>query len=169
MTNKVEWVVVGKFGRVQGLKGFIKVVSFTEPKDNILSYSPLYANIADKITQLEISDVDKNNKLILIKVAGYEEREAVAHLTNNEILIHCDQLAILPDGEFYWHQLVGMEVFNDKQTHLGKVDDIIATGSNDVLVVTGEQRTLIPYIMNDYVTSIDITNNRITVNWDKDF
>ncbi|MDF1758686.1 MAG: ribosome maturation factor RimM [Legionellaceae bacterium] len=168
MASNVEWIIVGKFGRVQGLNGFIRVVSYTEPKENIVSYSPWYAKIDDNILPIKLLETDKNNKFTLVKVDGYTEREQVAALTNVEILIHSSQLPKLPADEYYWHDLVGMEVVDDKGLKLGHVEELMATGSNDVLVVSGEKRVLIPYLRDEYIVSIDSENNLITVKWDED-
>lgn len=169
MNKTVEWLIVGKFGRVQGLKGFIKVVSFTEPKESIINYSPWYIKNKDCTQPIKLTKIEKNNKFYLVKVDGYEDRDSISSLTNCEILIKVEQLAKLPANEYYWHELVGMEVKNHKNVILGTVKDLIATGSNDVLVVKGNKRHLIPYIQEECVVSIDAKERRITVNWDEDF
>ena len=82
MDKEVLWIVIGKFGRVQGLNGLIRVVSFTEPKENIVNYHPWYANINNSIQPLKLLKIEKSNKFTLVQVDGYQEREEVSNLTN---------------------------------------------------------------------------------------
>lgn len=110
-----------------------------------------------------------NNKFILAEVEGYDSREQVASLTNREIAVNRVQLKKLKPNEFYWHQLIGMTVANTAGVSVGIVDDIMATGSNDVMVVLGERRRLIPYLPGDVVLNIDDIHRVITVDWDLDF
>ena len=90
-------------------------------------------------------------------------------MTNIEIVIEREQLPNLTDDEYYWHQLIGMTVENTQGMVLGRVKDMLATGANDVMIVDGEKRSLIPYVHGEFVLSIDNVKNLITVNWDEDF
>lgn len=169
MGNSTDWIVVGRFGRAHGIKGFITVHSFTDPRDNILHYTDWHARIAQQWQPLKILHLEINNKLILAKIEGYHEREQVARLTNVEIAISRNQLPALKPGEYYWHELVGMQVINQQQQVFGKVSDVLPTGANDVLVVKGEKRHLIPYLPGQYVIEVDSKQQLIIVNWDLDF
>jgi len=164
-----DWVVIGRFGRPHGIKGFITVVSFTEPRDNILRYKDWYAHINQQWQPLTLLRLEMNNKFILAHVEGYLERDEAARLTNVDIAIKREQLPELEQGEYYWHQLVGMQVVDSKGTVLGTVSDIMPTGSNDVLVVMGEKRHLIPYLPGRHVIDINNSQRIITVDWDADF
>ncbi|MDP3561091.1 MAG: ribosome maturation factor RimM [Legionellaceae bacterium] len=169
MDKNNDWIVVGRFGRPQGLKGFIRVISFTEPQPNIMEYNPLYINVKGEWEPLRLTGLEEHTKFILVQVDGYQQREQIASLTNKDIAIRREQLPDLPPHEFYWHELTGMKVVTLEGHCLGRVTDIIATGSNDVLVVTGEKRHLIPYLLDDFVVKIDKDQQTITVDWDADF
>lgn len=169
VSHPVKWVVVGRFGRPQGLKGLVRVISFTDPVDNILGYSPWYVSKKNQWHPVRINTVESNNKYILVQIDGHEQREQAGLLTNCEIAVKADLLPTLPDHEYYWHDLIGMQVVNHLGEKLGEVTSMLATGSNDVLIVSGEKRHLIPYILGEYVTSVDKKGQLITVNWDMDF
>lgn len=169
MDTNNEWVVVGRFGRPHGIKGLITVVSFTEPRDNILRYPVWYAYINYQWQPLKLLRLEMNNKFILAHVDGYLERDEAAHLTNVDIAIKREQLPALEQGEYYWHQLVGMQVVNQNGDMLGTVTEIMPTGSNDVLVVVGEKRHLIPYLPGKCVIEVNDSQRVITVDWDADF
>lgn len=169
MENKSDWIVVGRFGRPQGLKGFIRVISFTEPQQNIANYSPWYAELNGQWQAIKIVEIEEHNKFILVRIDGYQQREDIANLTNINIAVQRTQLPDLPRGDYYWHELEGMTVVNKEGLCLGQVAEIFATGSNDVLVVSGEKRYLIPYLLDDVIIQIDEKQRQITVDWDMDF
>lgn len=169
MESTADWVVVGRFGRVHGIKGFITVHSYTEPRDNLLRYTDWHAFIDYQWQPLKLIQLDVTDKHILVQVDGLDEREQVARLTNVAIGVSRDQLPTLPADEFYWHQLIGMQVINQQGDVLGNVADILATGSNDVLVVEGVRRQLIPWLPGHSIIDVNSQQKIITVEWDADF
>ena len=169
MSDQEHWVVIGRFGRPHGIKGFISIYSFTDPRDNILSYSDWHALINNAWQPIKLLSAQANNKNIVAQIEGFSERELVARLTNAEIAIHKKQLAPLAAGEYYWHQLIGMDVVGKQGQPFGTVVEIMPTGSNDVLVVQGDKRHLIPYLPGQFVVSVDDTTRVIVVDWDLDF
>jgi 16S rRNA processing protein RimM len=169
VNNSAGWVIVGRFGRAHGIKGFVRVNSFTEPPDNILGYTNWHAYIAKQWVPLKILQTEIHDKAILVQIEGYNEREQVAHLTNREIAVSRSQLPLLKQGEYYWFELIGMQVVNQLGQSLGRVTEIMPTGSNDVLVVEGEKRHLVPYLLGQFVIDIDTKQGLITVDWDVDF
>jgi len=164
-----DWVVIGRFGRTHGIKGNIIVHSFTEPYDNIKHYAPWYAFINHQWQQIKLIPIDVKTKHIIAQVEGYETQEQIAVLTNIDIAIERSRLAALPANEYYWHELIGMQVVNKAHENFGGVIAILPTGSNDVLVVQGERRHLIPYLLEQFILNIDREKRLITVDWDIDF
>ena len=169
MDKSTDWVVVGRFGKTHGIKGFITIHSFTEPRDNILSYTNWHAYIAQEWQPLKIVRIEVNNKSILAQIEGYHEREQVAHLTNIDIAVSLTQLPSLNQGEYYWHELVGLQVINQQGQSFGTVTEIMPTGANDVLVVEGDKRHLIPYLPGQFILAVDTNQRTIKVDWDMDF
>ena len=169
MDKVSDWVVIGKFGRPHGIKGLISVISFTDPRENILNYSGWHAYINKQWQPLKMLDLTSNSKNIIAKVEGYIEREDLAYLTNIEIGIKSEQLPVLDDGEFYWNQLIGMEVVTVEGVLLGQVTELLSTGANDVLVIAGEKRHLIPYLPGKSIIKVNDSQRIITVDWDTDF
>lgn len=169
MSNQEHWVVIGRFGRPHGIKGLVSVNSFTEPRDNILSYKDWHVFLNNTWQPVKLLSAQAHNKTIVAQVEGYPEREIVARLTNADIAVHKDQLAALEPGEYYWHDLVGMKVINKDNQLFGTVTEVMPTGSNDVLVVQGEKRHLIPYLLGQFIIEINDKEKVITVDWDLDF
>lgn len=169
MSNKANWVVIGRFGRPHGIKGFVTVHSFTDPRDNILNYTDWHVFLNNAWQPVKLLCVESQNKAIIAQIDGYPERELVSRLTNAEIAIQKEQLAELEPGEYYWHQLVGMSVINQKGESFGTVIEVMPTGANDVLIVQGEKRYLIPYLPGQFIIEINSSKQVITVDWDVDF
>lgn len=169
MNAQENWIIIARFGRPHGIKGFITVNSFTEPRDNVLKYENWHAFINNEWHPIKLLHAEAQNKSIIVQVEGYPERELVARLTNIDVAIRHEQLEPLKAGEYYWHQLVGMNVINQQGESFGKVTDIIPTGVHDVLVVEGVSRYLIPYLLDKFVLNINIHQQLITVDWDLDF
>ena len=164
-----DWVVVGRFGRTHGIKGFITVISLTDPRDNLLNYTDWHARINKQWVPLTILNTEVTHKFILVQVEGYKEREQIACLTNSDIAIQRVQLPKLSSSDYYWHQLVGMNVVNLQGITLGRVVEMMATGTHDVMILQGEKRLLIPYVPGVHVVNVNESKLVITVDWDEDF
>ncbi len=164
-----DWVVVGRIGAPYGVKGWVKVHSFTEPKENILSFQTWHIQINDVWQEVKLKDVKAHGTGFVAGLVDTEDRDQAIALTNLDIAVSREMLAELDEGEYYWADLIGLEVNNDVGVYLGKIVDIFATGANDVLVVKGDQEHLIPYVFEQYVLDIDVAAKKMKVHWDPEF
>ncbi|WP_411266862.1 ribosome maturation factor RimM [Colwellia sp. C1TZA3] len=169
-------VTLGKVGAVYGIKGWLKIHSFTDDQEAILDYFPWSLKLGNKIQSVDITDWRKHNNGLVVKVAGIDDRDIAQKLVGSEIFVSEEALSDLPDGEFYWRDLIGMAVVTDKGYDLGQVSDIMETGANDVLVVKanlkdgfGKKERLIPYLMDQVILSISAEDKQICVDWDPGF
>ncbi|WP_404851952.1 ribosome maturation factor RimM [Colwellia sp. MB02u-9] len=169
-------VTLGKVGAVYGIKGWLKIHSFTDDQEAILDYFPWSLKLGDKIQSVDITDWRKHNNGLVVKVAGIDDRDVAQKLVGSEIFVSEEALSDLPEGEFYWRDLIGMAVVTDKGYDLGRVSDIMETGANDVLVVKanlkdgyGKKERLIPYLMDQVILSISAEDKQICVDWDPGF
>lgn len=170
MTNTAQqMVVMGKISGIYGVRGWLKVFSHTDPRENILSYSPWYLKDAEQWRPVDVIEGRRQGKNVLAHLKGYDDRDAAAALIETEIAINRDQLPQLPEGEYYWSDLLGMQVETVDGIELGCIDKLMQTGANDVIVVAGERQRLIPYIKNDVVVNVDLQARRMQVNWDPEF
>ncbi|WP_448211996.1 ribosome maturation factor RimM [Colwellia sp. MEBiC06753] len=171
-----EKILLGKVGAVYGIKGWVKIHSFTEEPEAIFDYSPWSLKLGDKEQSAEIVDWRKHNNGLIAKLAHIDDRDQAQRLVSSEILVDETLLPELPEGEFYWRDLIGMTVVTDKGYSLGEVTDIMETGANDVLVVKanrndgfGKKERLIPYIFDQVIVSVSNENKQICVDWDPGF
>ena len=161
-------VIIGRFGRAHGVKGWLRVFSFTDPEINILDLFPWHIKTADGWQEIKIEDSKVHHQEVVVKIANIDDREIAKKYTNKEIAVYRAQLPNLAKGEYYWHDLIGVEVINKSGHKLGKVTSLFATGANDVLVVKNNREILIPYT-KDVITNVDLKHKTITVDWEKDY
>jgi 16S rRNA processing protein RimM len=165
------YITVGKTGAPYGVRGWVKVQSFTESAENLLDYEPWYVVSSESSTWVEASVVEAkiHGKGVIARFEGCDDRDAALRMRGQEIAIRRDQLPEPEEGEYYWIDLEGLEVKTLDNISLGKVDRIEATGANDVLVVKGERERLIPYVMGNIVNEVNVGEGFIRVDWDPDF
>ncbi len=170
-------IVVGRIGAPHGVRGWVKVHSFTEPRQQLTEYQPLWIRRGQSWQQLDLAEVRWQESGLLARVVDVEDRDGAALLRNCDIAIEDAQLPELEPGEYYWQELIGLEVwsrFEGQEYRLGKVVTLMETGANDVLVVEGDRdsldrrQRLIPY-EDQFLLAIDTAAGRIEVDWDPHF
>ncbi|NQZ80232.1 MAG: ribosome maturation factor RimM [Colwellia sp.] len=169
-------IILGKVGAVYGIKGWLKIHSFTDEQEAILDYFPWSLKLGNKQQSVEIVDWRKHSNGLIVHVAGIDDRDVAQKLVGSEIIVNESVLSELPEGEFYWRDLIGMTVVTDKGYNLGQVSDIMETGANDVLVVKanikdafGKKERLIPYLFEQVILSVSQKDKQICVDWDPGF
>lgn len=162
-------VIVGKLGSSYGVKGWIKVNSFTDPLDNLLDYSPWYVERQGKWFPLNVLEGRLYGKGLIVHLEGYDTPEDVKHLAGLSLAVERGQFPELDEGEFYLDDLEGLRVETLNNVFLGTVSQVITTGAHEVLVITGERERMIPLVMDIYIKKVDVEKGLILVDWDPDF
>jgi len=169
-----KFAVMGKVTSVYGIKGWVKVISYTQPKENICSYKTWRLDNDGNIRSIKLSHCKSHGNGLVAQFDGCDNREQAQQYCGSLVTIPRDELPELPFGEFYWHQLQGLKVYIDDKL-LGKVSHLMETGSNDVLVVKkckgsiDAKERLIPYLPDQVVKHIDLEKGEVLVDWDPDF
>jgi len=170
-------VIVGKISAPAGVKGWLKVHSFTRPAAQILRYRRwLLAGRRDGDWRaFQVTAAREQPPKLLAKLAGVDDRNTVESLAGRWIAVAPAQLEALPPGEYYWSDLIGLAVVNRDGIELGVVDHLLETGANDVLVVRQERRPgaraqelLLPWSPHAIV-EVDVAAGRLRVDWDADW
>lgn len=157
---------VGKIGAPHGVHGWVKVHSFTDPEDNLLDYSPWWLETRSGWYAYTVQAHKRSGGFIVVELLNCTDRETAKKLTNTFIYVPKDQLPPLQEDEFYWADLVGLSVITTHGETLGKVDSLIPTGANDVLVIRNDQEEiLIPYI-KQVIVVVRLKDKTITVDWE---
>ena len=163
-----ELICVGHILGAQGLKGWVRVLSNTSPRDNIVNYSPWIIEQGDELKTLGVSGRSQG-KNVIARLEGCEDRNQAEALTGCRILINPAQLPRLQDGDYYWSDLIGLRVESLQGEALGVVASILETGADDVLVLSGDRERLIPFVIDDIVHEVDIERQRMVVDWLPDY
>jgi 16S rRNA processing protein RimM len=162
-------IVLGRISGIYGVRGWVKVFSDTDPRDQITRYHPIQLGREGQWREARVEAGRSQGKGVVMKFEGCDDRDAAAALVGTEIAIWREQLAPLPEGEFYWADLIGLEVRSLDDVCLGRVDHLFETGANDVIVVKGERELLIPCVFGQVVREVDLEQGRIRVDWDPDY
>jgi len=169
LETEKQRVLVGRVSTFYGLKGGLKIFSYTDPRENIINYSPWQLNCDGEWLTYDLFSGQRHGKTVIAQFRGIDNRDQAAVLIGADISVWRDQLPAEIEGEYYWADLIGLKVINTDGAALGQVDHLIETGANDVLVLVGERERLIPYIKNSVVLSVDLDTAVIRVDWDPDF
>jgi len=166
-SNPSHPVILGKVAGVFGVKGWVKVRSETEPLTNILDYSPWYLQIDGQWCRYELEQGQRHSKGLIAHLEGCDDRDLAASLVGCTIAVDRSQLPETDEGEYYWSDLVGLQVENLQGVQLGEIKELMATGANDVLVIkNGENEILIPYVVGHYIVKVELENGKMVVDWE---
>jgi 16S rRNA processing protein RimM len=175
MAKQAQETVIGQITSVFGVKGWLKVYSFTDPKEGILDYRNWTLVHNGKRRPVKVEEGRRQGQGIVVSLKGVGDRDIARSYCGADITVPTTDLPNLPEGEYYWHQLEGLTVVTADNECLGQVDHLIATGSNDVLVVHAtdasidQRERLIPYLPDQVVKKVSLAESVITVEWDPEF
>ena len=166
---------LGSINGSHGIKGWVKVFSYTDPMEAIFDYSPWILKKGREIKEVKVSKGQVSGKRLIAQLEEVDSRNAANALIGYEIHIAQDALPGLEEGEYYWFQLEGLKVRDEKGTVFGQVDHLLETGANDVMVVkptedsVDDQERLIPFVYNEIVIDVDQATREIVVDWQVDY
>ena len=161
-------VIMGRISGAYGVKGWVRVFDHSRERGGILDYRHWLIRSDAGWEQRQLAEGRCHGNGVVARLEDCEDRNQAVALMGRDIAIRRDQLEELAKGEYYWHQLKGLEVVNTRGESLGRVRRLLETGANDVLVLEGEQERLIPYVP-DTIKQVDLTKGLIEVAWDRDF
>ena len=163
-------ILLGRIHGAFGVRGELKLESFTEPARGILRYQPWLLRDAQG-REREVADARgrETHKGIVATLPGIEDRDAAEALRGTEVWVPRSALPPPSPGEYYGVDLEGLRVVNTDGVDFGTVSHLFATGANDVLVARGERERMIPFLEPDYIRSVDFETGVVTVEWDAEF
>lgn len=164
-----ERVSMGRVSGVYGVRGWLRVRSDCEPAEQLLDYSPWQLKTAGGWRSHALEDGRAHGSGLVAKLAAVDDRDAARTLVGADIAVERSQLPALAEDEYYWTDLIGLEVVTREGARLGRVIGLMQTGANDVLVVSGDRERLVPFILGQVVREVDAAAGRIEVDWDPDF
>lgn len=160
-------IALGYVSAVHGVKGWVKIHSWTRPLEAILDYQPWL--LGDERKPVKYLDGRKQGKGLAVQLPGSEDRDQARLLVGKQIFVARDQMPKTAPDEYYWTDLIGLEVYTLTGEKLGKVEELMETGANDVLVVKGQREHLVPFVHGQFVLNVSFEEGRIDVDWDPEF
>ena len=161
-------VILGRISGLFGVRGWVKVYSYTEPREAVLNYDRWLLIRKDGWQEARVAEGQRHGKTVIVRIEGYDDRDQAAGLVGTEIGVPRVELPETGSDQFYWSDLEGLRVVHRDGTELGKVEYLLETGANDVMVVKGETERLIPFVMDKVVLDVDLANGEIRVDWEWD-
>ncbi len=163
-------VRMGRIVGVHGIRGWVKVESYAQPREGLIGYSPWRVVIDGQASILKVVDAHADVQPLKVQLGGIDSRDAAQALIGAAIEVAREALPASGPDEFYWSDLEGMQVVTTEGVALGSVSHLVATGANDVLVVKQDrQERLIPFTPGHAVVAVDKSAGTIEVDWDPDF
>ena len=164
-----DLLVMGRVTAPYGVKGWLRVHAYTEAPENLLDYTPWYLATGSGWRETRPLEGRPHGKGLVVRLAGCADRDAAAAMAGTDIAVHRSQLPATAEDEYYWSDLIGLQVVTVNGTELGRVDHLLETGANDVLVVRNDRERLVPFVQGEVIRSVDLDAGVIRVDWDPDF
>ena len=165
-----HYVVVAKVGAPHGVRGNLKLYSFLQKPEDILSYPALFMQLKSGQPWQPLTDysIKPSGDHFLLNFVDYPDRDQARRFVNALLAVPRESLQSTADNEYYWTDLQGLSVYHTDGTLLGVVDHLIETGQHDVLVLKGERERLIPFV-DQYVLAVDLLAGIIKADWDPSY
>lgn len=160
-------VVLGHIAGAHGVKGWVRIHSHTEPRESILEYQPWLVGEARRPVAVEQGS--RHGKTVIARLEGVESRDDAEALVGETIQVSREAFPELREGQYYWADLVGLEVYNHEGERFGVIHQMLATGANDVMVVRGDKERLVPFVYGQSVLKVDLDAGQVVVDWDATF
>ena len=158
-------IYLGKITGAHGIKGWLKIQSFSSPPENILNYPQWIINNQGKNDFYTLEQGRKQKNKIVVKLEKINDRNTAESLINSKIQILRSDLPKLSNENYYWSDLVGLSVLNSEDKVIGKIESLIETGANDVMVIntTKDERALVPFVMHEIIKEVNVELNYIKI------
>jgi len=159
---------MGRISAPFGLKGWVKVQPFTEQTDGLFQYPDWWLSSASGWDKMKVAETAVHSGTPVVRFADVQDRDRASMLKGREVAIPRGQMPAPQEGEYYWTDLVGLDVENTQGQLLGHIERLFESGANPVLVVAGERERLLPYI-DSVVKSVDFDTGKLLVEWELDY
>ena len=151
-----------------GVKGWVKVFSYTDPREAILDYEGWLLGGDGEWRPANVAEGQRHGKTVVVRIDGIEDRDQAATLIGSEIGVERNALPEVEEGHYYWSDIEGLEVRRKDGSVLGRLSHLLETGAHDVMVIKGDTERLIPFVKDEVVVDVDLATGVITVDWEWD-
>ena len=169
-TEANDLVIMGRVVAPYGVFGWLKVIPDTQEFDGLLDYKAWWIGKDNDWRELKVESAKTHNDVLVVKLQGIDDRDAAFACKGKQVGVPRALLPKLKGEEYYWSDLIGLNVKNQLNVDFGKITDVFATGANDVIAAKSEDgiERLIPYIAQ-VILDVDLSAKTMLVDWDADF
>jgi 16S rRNA processing protein RimM len=161
-------IVMGRVVAPFGIKGWVKVRPFTDSLDGLLGYPDWFLSIGADWKSFKVLDAAVHGAAVIAQLAGIEDRDAANALRGRDVGVPRSAMPETEAGEYYWGDLIGLEVLNLEGERLGKVERLLETGANPVMILSGDRERLLPFVAA-VVQEVSLDRREILVDWGSDY
>ena len=161
-------VILGRVSGLFGVRGWVKVFSYTDPREGILDYRHWWLGHDGDWRSTVVRQGKRHGKTVIASLDGIDDPDTARDLIGRDIAVPRRALPAPDEGRYYWSDLRGMAVRKRDGSELGTVAYVMETGAHDVLVVDGDSERLIPFVADEVILDVDLANRVISVDWDWD-
>tara|TARA_Y100001947_G_C10323349_1_gene297213 strand:+ start:59 stop:586 length:528 start_codon:yes stop_codon:yes gene_type:complete len=166
--TKSDLVVIGSIGKSHGLKGAFFLNSYCEPEDNFFTYKRFFLIQDNEILEFSIKTKQSRSRKNIINISGIETLDEIKKLTNTQIYTLSEYLKPI-EGEYFWKDLLNLDVFNENKEFIGVISEIRNYGANDTLIIkNNSSETLIPFVKDIFIKKVDLGKGLMIVDWCED-
>jgi 16S rRNA processing protein RimM len=159
----MDLLIIGEIVKTRGLRGCVKVLAQVETQSILDGLeSVCLEDVLGQKKNFSLRKLEISGKFLFLELENINDIDAAKHLVGSKVLIPEDMLENLPEGEYYWRDIIGLDVYSEEGKNLGRIESVFPTGSNDVYVCRGEREILLPAI-SDVIKSIDLKKKIMTV------
>ncbi len=161
-----EWVEIGKIYTTFGLNGEVKIYAYTEEKvfcsfDGKDVWIESGSSLPIKVKMNKVRPSKKRS--FLVKLEGFDSLNQSKRVVGRTVSVEKSSLPPSKEGEYYFYEIIGMKVFDENDTYVGEVSDVIQTGANDVFVVKNEESEILVPAVKDYILKLDKANSKLKI------
>jgi 16S rRNA processing protein RimM len=152
----MELLEIGRIVRCHGLAGRMKVLSYLESQDILDDLPEVFVGRGSRETvPFSVDAVQTGREFFFLKLVGIEDRDAAAKLVRSAVWIPSEKMKKLPEGEYYWRELIGLRVVTEEGQSVGRIESVFPTGSNDVYVCRAAEKEILLPAIGEVVRKID--------------
>jgi 16S rRNA processing protein RimM len=160
---KSDFLLIGKVAKPHGLRGQVKVYSYASSYETFFAGREIFLGQGEEMKPLLISEVKVQSQSLLLHFQGLDNRQQVEAICGSSLYLREKDLQALPEGEYYWYQLIGSRVYNDQGRYLGILEEIFSTAAHDIWVIRNASQELLLPAVGDFVISVDLPLGEILV------
>jgi 16S rRNA processing protein RimM len=159
----MDLFALGEIVKTRGLRGCLKVLCYVETKNIFSDLTFVYIEQpSGQKNRFEIKKIDVSGNILFIELDGIPDVESAKALVGRKVFLPADMQEKLPEGEYYWRDIIGLDVYSEDDQYIGKIESVFATGSNDVYVCKQAEREILLPAIADVIRKIDI-NRRVMI------